>query len=353
MPSGDTVGSGPVRLLIIAGGPSDEHSVSILSARNVLQAVSQSRKLRVSLLVITKQGRWLSESQSLKALTAGEANHGGTVTPVIPISESCDVVFSLLDGWEGGAGAIQGIMEMEGVPYLGGGITATVLTRDKIIAKQILAAHKIPTVRYVAFTREDYVQNFDGILDQVSNLSLPVFVKPANLGSALGISMVTDLSQLEDALQSAMALDRRVLVEEGVKHPRELEVAIMGNRTLYASPVGEIDYSGQWNDHDTKYKSMPRYTIPANISSDISSKITSMALQIYRLLECTGYGRVDFFMDPETEEVYFNEASCSPGFTAVSVYPQLMAGAGFDLVTLIEMLVKLALERHSRREIKC
>jgi D-alanine-D-alanine ligase len=239
---------------------------------------------------------------------------------------------------------------MEGVPYLGGGITSTVLTRDKIIAKQILAAHGIPVVRYVAFTREDYVQNLNNILDQVSKLSLPVFVKPANLGSALGISMVTDLSQLEDAMQCAMALDRRVLVEEGIKHPRELEVGIMGNHTLYASPVGEIDYSGQWNDHETKYKSMPRYIIPAYIPAHISESVSTMALKIYRLLDCTGYGRVDFFMDPETEEVYFNEASCSPGFTAVSVYPQLMAGAGYDLVTLIEMLVKFALERHPTRE---
>src|SRR5579862_5213072 len=129
MPSGDTPGSGPIRLLIVAGGPSAEHDVSILSARNVLQAVSQSKKLQASLLVITKQGRWLSESQSLKALAAGEANHGGRVTPAAPISEICAVVFSLLDGWEGGAGAILGILERESVPYLGGGSTSTVLTR--------------------------------------------------------------------------------------------------------------------------------------------------------------------------------------------------------------------------------
>ena len=350
MPSGDTLGSGPVRLLVLAGGPSAEHAVSMMSARNVLQAVSQSTKLRPSLRVITKEGNWLSETQSMKALAAGEAIYKGTPTPSTPLSEECDVVFSLLDGWEGGAGAIQGLLEMQRIPYLGGGITATVLTRDKIFAKQVLAAHGIPTVRYVAFTREDYVENMDRIVEDVSKLNLPLFVKPANLGSALGVSMVNDLSELEDALQGAMSLDRRVLVEEGIRHPRELEVAIMGNHTLYASPVGEIEVHGAWNDHDTKYKTMPSYIIPANIPTDVSKRLTALALQIYRLLDCSGYGRIDFFMDPQTEEIYFNEASCSPGFTAMSVYPQLMAGAGYPAGEMIEMLVKFALERHPKRD---
>ena len=348
MPSGETLSS--IRLLILAGGPSAEHGVSIMSARNILQALSQSKKMRPSVRVISKQCHWLSESQSLKALAAGEALHKGTVTPHTPLSEEYDVVFSLLDGWEGGAGAIQGLLEMQTIPYLGGGITATVLTRDKIFAKQILAAHGIPVVPYVAFTREDYVENMDNIIQDVARLRLPLFVKPANLGSALGITKVNALSELEDAMQVAMALDRRILVEEGINHPRELEVAIMGNHTLYPSPVGEIEIHGSWNDHETKYKTMPSYIIPANIPADLSKRITAMALQIYRLLDCSGYGRVDFFMDPETEEIYFNEASCSPGFTAVSVYPQLMAGAGYGLVELVEMLAKFALERHPKKE---
>jgi D-alanine-D-alanine ligase len=322
----------------------------MMSARNVLQAVSQSTKLRPSLRVITKEGHWLSETQSMKALAAGEAIHKGTLTPSTPLSEECDVVFSLLDGWEGGAGAIQGLLEMQRIPYLGGGITATVLTRDKIFAKQVLAAHGIPTVRYVAFTREEYVENMDRIVEDVSKLKLPLFVKPANLGSALGVSMVNDLSELEDAMQAAMSLDRRILVEEGIRHPRELEVAIMGNHTLYPSPVGEIEVHGAWNDHDTKYKTMPSYIIPANIPTEVSKRLTTLALQIYRLLDCSGYGRIDFFMDPQTEEIYFNEASCSPGFTAMSVYPQLMAGAGYGAVEMIEMLVKFALERHPKRD---
>jgi D-alanine-D-alanine ligase len=327
MPSGDALSSGPIRLLIIAGGPSAEHAVSMMSATNILGALSHSKKFRPLLIVLTKQGRWLSEGESMKALAAGIANYGGTVRPVIPFSELCDVVFSLLDGWEGGAGAIQGILELEGIPYLGGGIIATVLTRDKIVAKQILAAHGIPMTRYVAFTREDYVENVDKIIKQASEFSLPLFVKPANLGSALG-----------------------VLIEEGVKKPRELEVAIMGNHTLHPSPVGEIVYDGEWNDHETKYKTQPHYVIPANIPQHIGEKITAYALQTYRLLDCTGYGRVDFFMDRRTEQIYFNEASCSPGFTSKSVYPQLMAGAGYELLDLIENLVKFALERHQKKE---
>jgi len=350
MPSGDALSAGPIRLLLIAGGPSAEHTVSMMSATNILGALSHSKKIRPSLLVLTKQGRWLSEGESMKALAAGIANYGGTVRPVTPFSELCDVVFSLLDGWEGGAGAIQGILELEGIPYLGGGIIATVLTRDKIVAKQILAAHGIPMTRYVAFTREDYVENVDKIIKQASEFSLPLFVKPANLGSALGVSMVKDMSQLEDAMQAAMELDRRVLIEEGVKKPRELEVAIMGNHTLHPSPVGEIVYDGEWNDHETKYKTQPHYVIPANIPQHIGEKITAYALQTYRLLDCTGYGRVDFFMDRRTEQIYFNEASCSPGFTSKSVYPQLMAGAGYELLDLIDNLVKFALERHQKKE---
>jgi len=177
-----------------------------------------------------------------------------------------------------------------------------------------------------------------------------LFVKPANLGSALGVSKVKEFSQLEGAMQTAMDLDRRVLIEEGIEKPRELEVAIMGNHTLVASPVGEIIYSGDWNDTETKYSSGPHYQIPANISSEASAKLTTMALEIYRLLDCAGYGRVDFFMDPKTEELYFNEASCSPGFTYASIYPQLMAGAGYGLADLVEHLVKYALERHPKRE---
>jgi D-alanine-D-alanine ligase len=350
MPSGDAQPVGPIRLLLIAGGPSAEHTVSMMSARNILGALSGSKTLLPSLLVLTKQGRWLSETQSMKALAAGESSIGGTVRPATPLSELCDVVFSLLDGWEGGAGAIQGILELEGIPYLGGGIIATVLTRDKIVAKQILAAHGIPMTRYIAFTREDYVENVDKIIQQASEFSLPLFVKPANLGSALGVSMVKDITQLEDAMQAAMELDRRVLIEEGVKRPRELEVAIMGNHTLYPSPVGEIAYHGEWNDHETKYHSPPHYVIPADVPKRISDKITGLALQIYRLLDCTGYGRVDFFMDRQTEQIYFNEASCSPGFTSKSVYPQLMAGAGYGLMELVENLVKFAFERHPKKE---
>jgi D-alanine-D-alanine ligase len=350
MPSGDAIPTGPVRLLVIAGGPSAEHTVSMMSARNVLGAISGSKTISATLLVLTRQGRWLSETQSLKALAALEASSGGTVRPATPLSELGDVVFSLLDGWEGGAGAIQGLMELEGIPYLGGGIISTVLTRDKIVAKQILAAHGIPVCRYIAFTREDYVENADKIIKQASEFSLPLFVKPANLGSALGVSMVKDLSELEDAMQVAMDLDRRVLIEEGVKKPRELEVAIMGNYTLYPSPVGEIDYYGEWNNYETKYHTPPHYIIPADIPKDISDKITAYALQAYRLLDCTGYGRIDFFMDRETQQIYFNEASCSPGFTAKSVYPQLMAGAGHSLLQLIEHLIKFALERHPKKE---
>jgi D-alanine-D-alanine ligase len=352
MPSGETLSTGPIRMLVIAGGPSAEHEVSIKSAQNVLEAVTKSTKLRTSLLVLTRQGRWLSESESQKALAAGGADHGGTVMPTVPLPEFCDVVFPLLDGWEGGAGAVQGILEMEGIPYLGGGIMATVLTRDKIVAKQVLAAHGIPMVRHVAFTREDYVESSDKIIQQASAFNLPLFVKPANLGSALGVSMVKDLSALDEAMQTAMSLDRRVLIEEGVRNPRELEVAIMGNHKLYPSPVGEITYDAEWNDYAAKYssKKMPHYIIPANIPPDLAQKISSMALQIYRLLDCSGYGRIDFFMDPETEEIYFNEASCSPGFTASSIYPKLMGGAGYGLIELVEALVKFALERHPKRE---
>ena len=350
MPSGETLSTWPIRMLVIAGGPSAEHSVSLISARNVLEGASKSKKLRPSILVLTRHGRWLSESESQKALTAGVADHGGTVLPTVPLSEICDVVFPLLDGWEGGAGAVQGILEMEGLPYLGGGIMATVLTRDKIVAKQVLAAHDIPMVRHVAFTREDYVQKGEKIIQQASGFNLPLFVKPANLGSALGVSMVKDLSTLENAMHTAMNFDRRVLIEEGVKKPRELEVAIMGNHKLYASPVGELVYDSEWNDYDAQYNKQPHIIVPADLPPNLSEKITSMALQIYRLLDCAGYGRIDFFMDPQTEEVYFNEATCSPGFTAKSYYPTLMAGAGYGLVDLIESLVKFALERHPKRE---
>lgn len=349
MTSGETVTS-PLRMLVVAGGPSAEHKVSIMSARNVLEAVSRSKKLSATLLVLTSQGLWLSENESQKALAAGGADQGGTLNPTPPLSEVCDVVFPLLDGWDGGAGAMQGNFEMQGIPYLGGGLLATALTRDKHIAKEVLASHDIPMVRHFAFTRDEYVQNCHNIFQRASAFKLPVFVKPANLGSALGVSMVKDLSTLEEAIRKAIDLDRRVLIEEGVQNARELDVAIMGNDTLYVSPVGELAYDAEWCDYNAKYFSNTfQCTIPADISSSLSEKLTSMATQIYRLLDCTGYGRVDFLMDPQTEQIYFNEASCSPGFTATSVFPKLMVAAGYGLVELIETLVKFALERHPKR----
>lgn len=338
----------PTRVLILAGGRSEEHEVSITSARAVLKAAEASANLLASALVVTREGRWLSEPDSQKALTAGTARQGGELTlHGATMAEQCDVVFPLIHGPFGEDGTLQGMLELAGVPYIGSGVLASSLCMDKPMSKEVLRANGIPQVRYVACNSLRYKQDAKGVHTEVQQLKAPWFVKPANLGSSVGISKVKTPEALGPAIEEALRYDRRIIIEEGVPNVRELEVAILGNDEPRASPVGEITYSAEFYDYNTKYTDgKAQLRIPADCPADVVKKIQDTAIRAFQLLDCAGFARVDFFYQAKTGNLFLNELNTIPGFTPFSMFPKLWEAGGIPYAQLIETLVNLALERH-------
>ena len=337
------------RVLIIAGGRSEEHDASIQSARGVFGPASKSSELQVSILIITREGRWLSESESQAALIAGDAPTGGELTlGEPPLAERCDIVWPIIHCRVGGDGALQGLLEMGDVPYVGCEVLAMALCLDKHVAKLVLSSHGIPVVRHIMFSDEAYAENPQAIMQQVKSLQAPWFVKPANLGGSVGVTKVKDGALLHDAIEEAMRYDRRIIVEEGVKDVRELEVGVLGNHNPTVSPVGEVLHHAEFYDYETKYTpGKDQFLIPADVPLSVSEKAQAIALQAYELLDCAGFVRVDFFLDPSTDQLYLNEVNGSPAFTSTSAFPRLMQASGYSLVELIEVTVNLGLERYS------
>ncbi len=339
------------RVLVLAGGESDEHEVSIVSTNSLLAAIGDT-ELEVTPLVITRSGTWLSVEQSRGALSAGKAADGGSAPlEAASIAEQFDVVFPLLHGPHGEDGTIQGMLELAGVPYVGSGVLASAMCMDKGISKRLLSAHGIPQVPGELITRHEWQTQREEALARCTKVSGPWFVKPANLGSSVGVSKVNAASELGAAIDVAAALDRRVVVEQGISRVRELETAVLGNDTPEASPVGEITYASEWYDYETKYtEGRAQLHIPAAISEDLSGRIRSLAVEAYRILDCAGLARVDFFHAPDSGELYLNEVNTMPGFTPFSMYTKLWQHAGLSYSALVERLVELALERHGQRK---
>lgn len=338
----------PTRVLILAGGRSEEHEVSITSAKAVLKAAESNSNLQANAIVVTREGRWLSAPDSQKALTDGTARHGGELTlHGATMTEQCDVVFPLIHGPFGEDGTLQGMLELAGLPYVGSGVLASALCMDKPMAKEVLRANNIPQVHYVAFNGKRYSEEAKAVHQEVRKLNAPWFVKPANLGSSVGISKVKTEDALGPAIQEALRYDRRVIVEEGVPEVRELEVAILGNDTPRASPVGEITYNAEFYDYNTKYTDgKAQLRIPADVPSAVAKKIQETAVQAFQLLDCAGFARVDFFYQAKSGQLFLNELNTIPGFTPFSMFPKLWEAGGISYGQLIEELVKLALERH-------
>jgi D-alanine-D-alanine ligase len=339
------------RILILAGGRSEEHEVSITSARSVLAAVAGTR-LDASALVVTREGRWLPAGDSQKALTQGNAKHGGELAlHSAQIAEQYDVIFPLMHGPMGEDGTVQGMLELAGLPYVGSGVLASALCMDKPMAKEVLRANGIPQVKYLCVTRHAYRTHPKAAVVAIEQtLTAPWFVKPANLGSSVGISKARDTASLTAALDTAFAFDRRVIIEEGVPGVRELEVAILGNDEPKVTPVGEITYQAEFYDYNTKYTDgRSRMHIPADLPPGVAKRIQDIGLSAFRLLDCAGFARVDFFYQPKSGELYLNELNTIPGFTPFSMFPKLWEAAGVSYGELIEKLVDLAIERHSAR----
>ncbi len=335
------------RVLILAGGQSDEHPVSLTSARSVLAAL-ENTSLDATAVIIGRDGRWLSVEESLQVLAGdGPAEGGASVLSRAEIANDFDVVFPILHGPNGEDGTIQGILELAGIPYVGSGVLASSLCMDKAMSKDVLAHHGFSQVPYELVQRHTLATGTVAILDRLTQrLEAPWFVKPANLGSSIGISKATDRQSLAEALQLAARHDRRIVVEQGVKGLRELEVALIGNEDVQASPVGEIRYASEFYDYETKYtEGRATLHIPAEIPEAVSEQIRSEARRAFSALDCAGFARIDYFYEPANGTIYLNEVNTIPGFTPFSMFTKLWEATGMRYGQVIERLVELALER--------
>jgi D-alanine-D-alanine ligase len=343
-----SVNSNPkIRLLLLAGGQSEEHEVSLNSAKSVLEALPADQ-FDVTPIIISKQGKWLPSSETKLALEQGRAESGGElVLHSAASAENYDLVFPILHGPNGEDGTVQGLLTLAGIPFVGSGVLGSAVSMDKIMMKSVLAAHGIPQVPYQLVTRWAFLNDKNAVLESLETLGLPVFVKPANLGSSVGISKARDVIELESALEFAFSFDRRAIVEASAGgKPREIEVGILGNDHPEASPVGELTFDSEFYDYDTKYlEGRAEMHIPAKIPPEVSARVQALGIQAFKALDCAGLSRVDFFYLPDTGEVFLNEVNTMPGFTKTSMYPQLWKAAGVSYSQLCSKLIRLALEK--------
>ncbi|WP_141433271.1 D-alanine--D-alanine ligase [Bacillus sp. 03113] len=346
---------------LLYGGKSAEHKVSMQTALAVIKALNPN-KFDVHPIYISEEGQWVKgpkltgpvENVKELAFTATRELQSTALSPTLfqaPEEKGpFDVIFPLLHGPNGEDGTVQGLLELLNLPYVGNGVLASSAGMDKIIMKNIFAAAGLSQVKYVSFIRSEWEKNKLSIYDQVENdLGYPCFVKPANLGSSVGISKCTNRAELEAAFAEAFQFDRKIIIEEGVT-AREIEVGILGNDEPECSVAGEIvpktefyDYKAKYEDGDTAL------VIPADITNEEYSLIKETAIKAFKALDCSGLVRADFFLTKDGK-VYINEVNTMPGFTPFSMFPLLWKHSGVDYPELIEKLVKFALERHEEKQ---
>lgn len=353
------------KLVILFGGQSSEHEVSCISAATVADN-APTEKYDLVLIGITKDGRWLKVN-SVAEIRNGLWKHSAVTACILPDAilksvmfrdgdrvsiEHVDVVFPVLHGLYGEDGCVQGLCELAQIPYVGCGVCSSAVTMDKVSTKAVLERLGISQAPYVAFRREELEEDMGGACALIAEkLSFPVFVKPSNAGSSCGITKVDSEAGLLPALCLAAAEDCKIVVEQGIAG-RELECAVLGGWDAQASGVGEILAAAEFYDYDAKYNnSESRTVIGPKLPEGKTDELREMAVKIYRALDCRGLSRADFFLENGTNRIIFNEINTIPGFTSISMYPQLWAAAGIPLPGLVEKLVDAACVT-SRRVVK-
>lgn len=350
------------RITVVFGGQSTEHEVSRFSAEAVIRNINTD-KFDIAMIGITKDGRWLSYDGPAGLIGTGEwqalaetrqksrqilLTAGSALVEAEKDSKKIDVVFPVLHGCNGEDGTIQGLFELAGIPYVGSGVLGSALGMDKAYAKIIFGKEGLPQGKYLVFNRKQLKCTINSILSEIENaLPYPCFVKPSNAGSSVGVSKAHDREGLFAALQLAAKYDRRILVEEFIDG-REAECAVLGNDNPIASTVGEVIPCNEFYDYEAKYMSGDdsKVIIPAELPEEVIEKIRHYSVKAFKLLDCAGLARVDFFVKKENNEVYINELNTMPGFTQISMYSKLWAASGLPYDKLIERLVELALERY-------
>lgn len=393
-----------IRVGILFGGRSGEHEVSLLSAASVLEAIDKN-KYEVVPIGITKEGRWLTSDHAEnllhgqpapgehlragdpQATTTAAVLAAGSAMIVPPVPEAellpfqspvrigtrnptqsdaasspslqpihVDIMFPVLHGTFGEDGTIQGLLELADIPYVGAGVLGSAAGMDKDVMKRLFAAAGLPIVKHVTVLRGDWQQEPKQVRRLVEhNLKYPLFVKPANLGSSVGISKVRNGKELTPAMAEAASYDRKIIVEESVGgkkgKAREIECAVLGNDKPSASIAGEIIPVKEFYDYDAKYlEEGSELVIPAKLTKKQMQQVQEMAIVAFCEVECSGLARVDFLMDPQNGKIYVNEINTMPGFTSISMYPKLWAASGVPYPELIDRLIRLGFERHEEKK---
>ncbi len=361
-----------LRVGVVFGGRNSEHEVSLKSARSVMQALDGD-KYEVVPIGVAKDGRWVWGGDPLLALEEAAdprlLNHTpepGVVTSTTALVQTSgrlpgeaapvgrlDVIVPVLHGLYGEDGALQGLLELAGVPYVGCGVLAAAVGMDKGVMKAAFAAAGLPHVPYHLFRRSDWERDRSAVIEQIEGaLQYPVFTKPANAGSSIGVSKCRDRAELEAGLDLAALHDRRLIVEQGIT-AREIEVAVLGNDELEASICGEVVPAHEWYDYADKYlEGLTGYLIPAPIDKTLSDRIRRMAVGAFKAIDGAGLARVDFLLEKATGTVFLNEINTFPGFTAGSMYPKLWAASGLPYNALLDRLIELAIERYGDQRVR-
>ncbi len=357
---------------VLFGGRSGEHEVSLMSARSVLAVLDRSR-YDVIEIGITHSGAWLTGQNALAAFEQGKTEHlqaasllpdrtraglyvfsadedgrGSGNGSIIPV----DVYFPALHGTYGEDGAIQGLFEMADVAYAGAGVAGSAVGMEKGLFKDVMAANGIAVVASIVVLRSEIEKDVEAVVKRAESVgAYPLFIKPANLGSSVGVTKCRTRADVAEGLMEAAQYDRRVLIERGVRNPREIEIAVLGNETPEASVAGEIIPGADFYSYEAKYVlDNSKLCIPAELSEEQAAQIREMAIRAFRAVDCCGMARADFLLDPESGEIFLNEINTIPGFTRISMYPKLWEASGLTYTALIDRLIELAIERKAERD---
>lgn len=353
-----------LRIGVIFGGRSGEHEVSLVSASSVINSLDRER-YDVIPIGITQEGRWVSSGRALDVLKAKtgidteperflipEPGRRGlmSLNSDEPLTH-LDVIFPLVHGTCGEDGTIQGLLELANIPYVGAGVLGSAVGMDKIVQKQLFEQAGLPIAKYVWFLSSPCRQEPKRVVAAAEKkLKYPMFTKPANTGSSVGISKAHHRKELLDGIALAAQYDRKIVIEQGVNGLREIECSVLGNDEPVASLAGEIIPSNEFYDYDAKYvDGKSEAVIPANLPKKVVRELQKLAIEAFRVLDCAGMARVDFFVTKKKNRIYLNEINTIPGFTSISMYPKLWEASGIPYAALLDRLITLAIDRHREK----
>lgn len=343
------------KLGVIFGGMSTENEVSVISGNSILENLDKE-KYEIFPIYIAKDGTWYKYTDTKKEREFGETvNHKEIIKDVMRYLQNLDILFPVLHGLYGEDGTIQGLFELLKKPYVGCGVLASSVGMDKVYTKIVFdrAGLKQAKYEYIRKYKDDYIYidnefnekivKLDEVVEKIANnLKFPMFIKPSNSGSSVGINKAKNKEELKQAIEYALEFDNKILIEEGIVG-KEVECAVLGNEDVIASCVGEIKPAEEFYSYDAKYKNEESKTeIPANISEELSNKIRKQAIKAFKAIDGKGLSRVDFFIENDTNQIYINEINTLPGFTSISMYPKLFESSGISYKELLDQLIELS-----------